>query len=99
MNKPGTDDFFFRKTSSWRIALWPLLCLPALLLSQNFVPGQTYVGANGYVEYRAGNLPIIISAPHGGDLAPGAIPDRTCPDAVTLNDANTQALARQLNAC
>ncbi|HNM26180.1 MAG TPA: hypothetical protein PKL15_12155 [Saprospiraceae bacterium] len=71
--------------------------LSGKLTAQSFSPGQTYFGANSYVEYRAGNLPIIISAPHGGDKTPAAIPDRACPDAVTLNDANTQALSRQLD--
>ncbi|MCC7505889.1 MAG: hypothetical protein IT259_11335, partial [Saprospiraceae bacterium] len=75
-----------------------LLCLLCGLLSaQTFTPGQTYFGVNNYVEYRAGNLPIIISAPHGGDMAPAAIPDRTCPNAVTVNDGNTQALCRQID--
>ncbi len=97
MNMPGAKYFFFRKMACGRVALWSLLGLPAFLFSQNFVPGQTYFGANGYVEYRAGNLPIIISTPHGGDLAPGVIPDRSCPNAVTVNDGNTQALARQLD--
>lgn len=42
-----------------------------------YVPGSTYLDATGYVEYRAGNLPIIISVPHGGNLEPASIPDRT----------------------
>lgn len=78
----------------WVFAGWPAC---TRLIAQNFVPGQTYFSANGYVEYRAGNLPIILSAPHGGDLAPAIIPDRSCPNAQTLNDANTQALTRQLD--
>lgn len=65
-----------------------------------FIPGQVYVGRNGYVEYRAGDLPIILSAPHGGSLAPASIPDRTL--GTTTADAHTidlvtllaQALAR-----
>lgn len=45
--------------------------------SQIYVPGQAYFGRNNYIEYQAGALPVIISVPHGGSLAPAEIPDRT----------------------
>lgn len=41
------------------------------------VPGESRFGRNGYVEYIAGDLPIILSAPHGGSLKPAEMPDRT----------------------
>ena len=41
---------------------------------QNFIPGQSYFGQNNYVEYIAGNLPIIIGVPHGGTLTPANLP-------------------------
>lgn len=63
-------------------------------LSQAFTPGVSYFGANGYVEYLAGNLPIIMTAPHGGLLLPASIPDRDCAGCSTVNDFNTQELAR-----
>src|SRR5687767_11336325 len=34
------------------------------------VAGTTYFGRNSYVEYIAGNIPLIISAPHGGVETP-----------------------------
>ena len=40
------------------------------------VPGQSYFGRNGYVEYIPGELPVVLSAPHGGDLRPAEIDDR-----------------------
>jgi hypothetical protein len=58
------------------------------------VPGTVYFGANQYVELIAGALPLIVSAPHGGALRPGDIPDRTAPGSVTIADANTEELAR-----
>ena len=52
------------------------LLLPVIAAAQSYVPGQTYFGGSQYTEYRAGNLPIIVTAPHGGSLTPPSIPDR-----------------------
>lgn len=62
------------------------------VIAQPFVPGNVYFDATGYVEYRAGNLPIIISAPHGGDLEPAAIPDRNCTGCVYTKDSWTKPI-------
>ncbi len=44
-----------------------------------------------YIEYIAGDLPIILSAPHGGDMVPEEIPDRT--QGTTVRDSRTEELA------
>lgn len=54
--------------------------------------GATYFGRNQYIESISGDLPIIISAPHGGTLVPEEIPDRT--SGTTVRDLNTEELAR-----
>lgn len=59
--------------------------------AQPYVTGQTYFGRNNYVEYRAGDLPLILTAPHGGLLTPSEIPDRTY--GTTDLDTNTRELA------
>jgi N-formylglutamate amidohydrolase len=59
---------------------------------------QVIFGNNNYTEYHPGNLPIVISVPHGGDLIPANIPDRTCNSAVTVSDANTIVLAQQIDS-
>jgi hypothetical protein len=41
-----------------------------------YVPGQAYFGRSNYIEYIAGDMPVIFSAPHGGALTPAEIPDR-----------------------
>src|SRR5687768_12645777 len=41
-----------------------------------YAAGQMYTGRNGYIEYYAGNSPLIISAPHGGQVLPTEIPLR-----------------------
>ena len=66
------------------------------LKAQPYTPGTTYFGENNYIEYIAGNLPIIISAPHGGTLEPAEIPDRDCSGCVYVRDSNTEELARQM---
>jgi hypothetical protein len=67
-----------------------------------YIPGQSYFGANGYIEYIAGNAPVIFSAPHGGALLPASIPDRTearCGgSATTTTDLNTIELVRAMQA-
>jgi N-formylglutamate amidohydrolase len=67
-----------------------------------YTPGVSYFGRNQYVEYVAGNLPLIFAAPHGGSLTPGEIPDRTpalCGGvATTSRDTNTEELTRAIQA-
>ncbi len=66
----------------------------------SFVAGQSYFGRNSYIEYVAGNAPVILTAPHGGALAPSTIVDRTAAAcggaATTVTDGNTAELARAM---
>jgi len=74
------------------------LCLVPSLHSQtnlaSYTPGATYNGRVGvqYIEYIAGNMPLIISAPHGGTSLPSELPDRTYGTFDT--DTSTDNLAR-----
>ena len=61
-----------------------------------YVPGQSYFGANGYVEYIAGDLPVILTAPHGGTLAPASLPLRAC--GTNARDTNTEEQVREMAA-
>lgn len=65
-------------------------------IGQELIPGQSYFGFNQYIEYIAGNLPVILSAPHGGDKVPSDIPDRSCADCVNVKDAFTQELINEV---
>ncbi len=66
--------------------------------TETYIPGNVYLDDNGYVEYIAGNLPIVISAPHGGYLTPTALPDRLCDGCSYEPDNYTQELAREMQA-
>lgn len=61
---------------------------------EGYEPGRSYLGRQGYTEYRPGTLPVILSAPHGGDLVPDEIPDRTY--GTTGMDGNTLTLAEAI---
>jgi len=54
-------------------------CLLLLVLFSIKVTGQEKVNwkGPGYIEYLDGNMPLLISVPHGGYLIPGDIPGRT----------------------
>ena len=75
----------------------PVTGVPPLAV---YTPGTAYFGTDRYIEYLAGDLPVIFSAPHGGALEPAGIPARTpgaCGgQATTVTDANTEELARQI---
>lgn len=94
---------FSCSSSSFAQALLTLLFIGAMASANAhgqtiFTPGQTYFGTNNYIEYIVGNLPIIISAAHGGDMSPAEIPTRNCSACVTVADAATQELVRAMGA-
>ena len=66
----------------------------------SYFPGVSYFGRNSYIEYIAGNTPVILSAPHGGALAPSSIPDRVAAACgvtpTTVTDGNTVELVRAM---
>jgi hypothetical protein len=58
---------------------------------------QIIYGSNNYTQYHPGSLPIVISVPHGGLVAPASIPNRTCNNPTTVTDSRTIELARQID--
>ena len=54
-----------------------ILAVPLFLKSQD--PGENfrYPTEGEYIEFLKGELPLIISVPHGGYMKPGNIPERT----------------------
>lgn len=56
--------------------------------------GANYLGRKQFTEYLAGSLPLVITAPHGGDIEPVEIPNRGY--GVTGTDRNTRDLALRI---
>jgi autotransporter-associated beta strand protein len=88
-----TDRHFF-STALLVAAVLAATGFAPRLSAQPYVPGTTYFGRSNYIEYIAGDLPFIVSAPHGGTLKPAEIPDRTYGTFAT--DTNTEDLARKV---
>ncbi len=56
--------------------------------------GESYFGETGYIEFVAGDIPVVISASHGGYLEPDEVAERT--SGVMVRDAFTQELTREM---
>lgn len=78
------------------VLIWLLASHSISSSAQTFIPGVSVLDATGYVEYIPGNLPVVLSAPHGGYLEPTSIPDRDCVGCVYIRDAYTQELSRSI---
>ncbi len=58
------------------------------------VPSMPEWGSHRFVEYIAGELPVVIAVPHDGDLTPDILPDRTF--GVSARDNGTQEITRRM---
>jgi len=70
-----------------------------------YVSGQSYFDTSGnqWLEYVAGDLPIVLSVPHDGTLEPASVVDRAanpaCPPTITTTrDTNAGTLGRLMQA-
>ena len=92
----GTDMF---RHQYMRLYLYAILCIiPIKLIFGQTAADSVYYGRKHYVAYFPGNIPLIISAPHGGGLTPSEIPDRTYGTTVTddFTIETTMALRRAI---
>ena len=67
-----------------------------LVVNHLVIAQESIFGTNDYIEYQVGNLPIILTASHGGQLTPEEIPDRTCNNPTTVTDAFTVEIAEEI---
>ncbi len=85
----------FSKSSMLTLAI-QIIVASVAAQCEAYIPGEVYFGENNYIEYRAGDMPLIIAVPHGGYLNPSEISDRNCSGCVYTNDAFTLELGEEL---
>ncbi|MBK9254168.1 MAG: T9SS type A sorting domain-containing protein [Saprospiraceae bacterium] len=84
-----------RFISLW-LSLGFILVCTFKLFCQVYVPGETYNGSKKYITYYAGNMPLVLTVSHGGNLRPTDIPDRNCSNCVNVSDAFTMELTMEI---
>lgn len=72
-----------------------LFLISGFTYAQKWETGKTYSDNEKWTEFIVGNLPLIISVPHGGAVT---LPDalRDCKGAVTVTDSRTIELAKEI---
>ena len=60
--------------------------------------GEVRYDENKWNEVIVGDMPLVISVPHGGAIKPDDIEDRTCDGATTVTDTYTIELAREIQS-
>ena len=65
--------------------------IPLLILALLAAPATV---ADDFVDVSVGNIPLVLSAPHGGTVKPVGVPDRT--RGTLVRDTNTRELALEL---
>ena len=78
-----------------------LSLLFALLLAfqaqaQQWEVGKTYSDPEKLIEFIVGDIPLVISVPHGGTLMLPDVPIRDCKNAVTVTDSKTIELVKEI---
>jgi hypothetical protein len=67
------------------------------VIISNWKAGDVFYDNAQWTECVVGNMPLIISIPHGGQLQPASIPDRSCDDITAVTDLYTIELAREIS--
>lgn len=72
-----------------------LFLISGFAYAQKWEAGKTYTDDEKWTEFIVGDLPLIISVPHGGAVT---LPDalRDCKGAVTVTDSRTIELAKEI---
>lgn len=58
--------------------------------------GDVIFDNSKYNEVIVGNIPLVLSIPHGGTMNPAGVPDRGCPGITTVRDSYTIELGRAI---
>lgn len=58
--------------------------------------GTVRTDPGGWIEYTIGDMPLILSAPHGGSFTPTHLPNRVCSGCITGADEALEELTRRV---
>jgi N-formylglutamate amidohydrolase len=83
-----SSSHFFRKA-------WVIVLLMNISCRQEEDASVVKDGAT-FIEYEEGNIPLILTVAHGGSEKPDWMGDRTCPDAVSVQDEFTLELTDEI---
>jgi len=64
--------------------------------AQKWEAGQTYSDPEKLVSFIVGDIPLVISVPHGGTILLPDMPTRDCKGAVTVTDTRSIELAMEI---
>ncbi|MCD0488582.1 N-formylglutamate amidohydrolase [Pedobacter sp. MC2016-14] len=80
------------------LKLTPLLLLffVQAAFAQKWESGKSYFDEEHWTEFIPGDMPLVISIPHGGTLVLPEVPLRDCKGAVTVTDTHTAELGREI---
>lgn len=73
-----------------------LLFLISITVRSQFIDAIPANNHDKYIEYLPGNMPLIISIPHGGYLIPDEIPDRPCTNCAKNQDIYTLEIGLEM---
>ena len=73
-----------------------LLLISSVTYAQKWEVGKTYNDQEKWTEFIVGDLPLIISVPHGGTTMLTDVATRNCKDAVTVTDSRTIELVKEI---
>ena len=79
-----------RHKNTIRYLLLLLFSTPVLFLTAQEIPAAGVIeGTNGYIGFLPGNMPLVISIPHGGYMLPDEVPERPCVNCAKNQDIFT----------
>ena len=67
-------------------------------VSTNTFAGVQQKWVDDFTCVQYGNMPLVISVPHGGSLAPDSITTRACPGIITVTDSYTIELVKAIDS-
>jgi len=73
-----------------------LLLISSFAYAQKWEVGKTYTDQEKWTAFTVGNLPLIISVPHGGTIDLANEATRDCKGAVTVTDSKTIELVKEI---